>query len=145
MAYMRESWHSLALQGESPVRSPKRAKVVQTRAHGLRVNLQMRKPSLLIKIPKSNLDKLGNICYNSIIRVRKNKKSFYCLLDWRELQAMGRKPHWCPKVGCGTRVENGLCSQACVRDLCSHPIRWKMNKISLIRHVFGIYGAFDQW
>lgn len=32
MAYKRERWHSLALQGESPARSPKRAKVVQTRA-----------------------------------------------------------------------------------------------------------------
>jgi hypothetical protein len=32
MADMREGWHSLALQGESPAWSPKQAKAVQTRA-----------------------------------------------------------------------------------------------------------------
>ena len=32
MAYMREGWLLSALQGESPVRSPKQAKVVQIRA-----------------------------------------------------------------------------------------------------------------
>ena len=32
LAYMREGWLPSALQGESPARSPKRAKVVQTRA-----------------------------------------------------------------------------------------------------------------